>query len=454
MFISKIKKMNKDVPENLPHDTINEDYYNFQMKIPRQGIKKTLQFFIIMLILILSAPRIVNNIKSIIRTTDEASKEFTVLFPALTKTGSIISNFTYNQLQDLGHFISSNLASVAELFYSRKITPEMITQEEHSYPVRIIIDKVGVDSKIYNPTGTSVEDLEKYLTQGVVRYPKSGLLGEKDNLYLFGHSTSIRVVRNQAYKSLNGINKLENGDIIKVQSKDKEYLYKVVSVKMQKNSEAIIEFNTGKQTLTISTCNTLGEKEDRFIVKANFITSYSLTVNNVDESVTETITKSKTTTSTQNITQNSTKTTAGEVTHQKIKVEIPAQISNPYGKVDLKAEILEVGIIDEESNTFVATSTLSVQNKLAVKFLISNVGTKTAEGWTFNAVLPTTPLYIYHSNNQENLKPGESMEYILAFNQPKKSDEATIIINADPTGSFFEPNEDDNIVKKIVTISE
>ena len=43
-----------------------------------------------------------------------------------------------------------------------------------------------------------------------------------------------------------------------------------------------------------------------------------------------------------------------------------------------------------EKGNFIATTTLSVVNKIAVKFVISNLGTKTAEGWSFNMVLPTT----------------------------------------------------------------
>jgi len=441
MITSNTKKeKNGDIPENLPYKNSDENHYNLQFKISKKTVKNILRTTIIIFIIFLAAPRIINNVKSTIKLVETATEKFPIIFPTLTKTSSVLGSFTYNQIKDLNHFLSNNFANMAELLYSKKRNYQEETinspKEKIETPVKIIIEKVGINTKIYNPISSKTEDLEKSLKYGVVRYPKSALLGENDNIYLFGHSTSIKIVRNQTYKSLNGLNKLKKGDIIKIQSKEKEYLYKVTSNVMQKNSEAIVKFNTGEKTLTISTCNTLGEKEDRFIVTASFITSYPLTQKETKKEIKKQIIQKPTTTK---------KTT---------KIEIPNTISNPYGKVDLAAEILEIGIIDKETNNFIATSTLSTKNQLAIKFLISNKGTKTAEGWTFNLVLPTDPFYIYHSSNQENLKPNESIEYMISFDKPMISEEARIVLNADPTSSFFESNEDNNIVKKTFSITE
>ena len=38
-------------------------------------------------------------------------------------------------------------------------------------PVRIVIDKIGVDSIISNPNTTNIATLDEYLKQGAVRYP-------------------------------------------------------------------------------------------------------------------------------------------------------------------------------------------------------------------------------------------------------------------------------------------
>ncbi|HEB62150.1 MAG TPA: sortase [Bacteroidetes bacterium] len=453
---------NGNVPNNLPHDNpINNDSddKNLQIKISKQTLKTTLKILIIVLIITISAPRIINNISSTFQIIEGGAEKFPQTFPSLTMTGSTIGSFVYNQFKDFGNFMTNNLANMAELLYSRKLNPneEVITgsQEtikEKTNPIRIIIEKIGVDSTILNPEKTDTETLNNSLKYGVVRYPKSGILGEKDNIYLFGHSTSIKIVRNQAYKSLNNLNKLEKGDNIKLQSENNEYLYKVTSVTMKKNSEAIVSFNTGKRTLTISTCNTLGAKEDRYIVTADFITSYPIlntTNTNEEEIVAEIIPETPATEVNPVV-----PLTPGEETDITIPIiggnTLPP--SNPYGKPDLDAKITKVGIIDPQTNNFIATSTLTTKDKIAVKFVISNLGTKTAEGWTFNMVLPTNPLYIFHSKTQNNLKPGERIEYAIAFDKPKESDDAIIIVNVDPTRTIFELNENNNIVKKIVKI--
>ncbi len=437
---------NGNVPNNLPHENSSND--NIQLNIPKKRLKTALKVLIIVLILVVSAPRILTNVSSTIEIVGGEAEKFPQVFPSLTLTGTAIGAFTYDQLKGLSGFMSDNLAAMAELLYSRKLNPneEIINgygevNEEKANPIRIIIDKVGIDSIILNPESTDIEVLEGALKYGIVRYPKSGILGEKDNIYLFGHSTSIKVVNNQAYKALNGLNKLEKGDIIKIQSENKEHVYRVTSVTMKKNSDAVVTFNTGKKTLTISTCNTLGAKEDRYIVKADFITSYPLASVTINEEIPTTPVNPVTPT---------TPATPGTETNTVISMGAP---SNPYGKVDLDGKITQVGIIDSETGDFIATTTLSVVNKIAVKFVISNLGTKTAEGWSFNMVLPTTPQYIYHSNSQDNLRPGERIEYAIAFDKPKEGDNAEIILNVDPTRSIYESNEDNNIVKRIIEIT-
>jgi sortase (surface protein transpeptidase) len=96
-------------------------------------------------------------------------------------------------------------------------------------PVRIIINKIGVDATVANPNTTNAATLDDYLLQGAVRYPGSGLLGA-GNVFMFGHSTGIKVVQNQAFKTFNGLRNLIKGDEIKVYSANKVYIYKVTRV--------------------------------------------------------------------------------------------------------------------------------------------------------------------------------------------------------------------------------
>ncbi|MBY0472723.1 hypothetical protein K2Q00_00340 [Patescibacteria group bacterium] len=52
----------------------------------------------------------------------------------------------------------------------------------------------------------------------------------------------------------------------------------------------------------------------------------------------------------------------------------------------------------------------------SAQFTVQNVGTNVAPyGWTFNAALPTSPVYTYPSNPQQALNPGDKIVYTLSF---------------------------------------
>jgi len=146
----------------------------------------------------------------------------------------------------------------------------------NSAPARIIIDRIGVNAPVNNPESRNIEVLNESLLTGVVHYPGSGDLEDTSNLFLFGHSSGLRVVHNQLFKVFNGLKELKKNDIIKVQSESKEYLYRVKSVTLTTADQAFVELSNRKKTLTLSTCNTFGAKEERYVVQADFVGSYDL----------------------------------------------------------------------------------------------------------------------------------------------------------------------------------
>jgi len=143
-------------------------------------------------------------------------------------------------------------------------------------PLSIKIPTIGVDAQIYNPATTSTEVLDNYLLKGAVRYPGSGLLGGNGNIFIFGHSTGFKFVNNQAFKTFNGLQNLKKDDLISVFSDKYEYVYKVVSVKMVGADKILVEFNTESNMLTLSTCNNFGEKSDRYVVEADYLSKRKL----------------------------------------------------------------------------------------------------------------------------------------------------------------------------------
>ncbi len=144
-------------------------------------------------------------------------------------------------------------------------------------PVSIVIPEIGVNAQIYNPSTTSVEVLDSFLLKGAVRYPGSGLLGGSGNIFLFGHSTGFKIVNNQAFKTFSGLKNLKKDDLIHVFSDKYEYVYRVTSVTMVSADKALVEFNTKNEMLTISTCNTFGEKSDRYVVESIYVAKKLLT---------------------------------------------------------------------------------------------------------------------------------------------------------------------------------
>lgn len=136
-------------------------------------------------------------------------------------------------------------------------------------PDKIIIPEIGVNSIIEKPNTVDVAVLDEFLKKGAVHYPGSGSV-ENGNMFIFGHSTNWQIVQNQAYKTFNDLDKLAKGDEIQIVADGKTYIYKVNTVELVDESAALVQFDNSKRTLTISTCNTFGKKQERWVVNADF----------------------------------------------------------------------------------------------------------------------------------------------------------------------------------------
>ncbi|MBY0472720.1 sortase [Patescibacteria group bacterium] len=146
-------------------------------------------------------------------------------------------------------------------------------------PVRVVAKDVGLDATIANPVSTDVEVLDQALLKGSVRYPTSAQLGVDGTVLLFGHSSYLPVVHNQAYKAFDDIQKLKTGQIIHVYSSDIDYQYSVVGVKVADANQDSIELTPQGKHLTLVTCDSFSTKSNRFIVTADFVGAYSIVSN-------------------------------------------------------------------------------------------------------------------------------------------------------------------------------
>jgi len=140
---------------------------------------------------------------------------------------------------------------------------------------KIIINRIGVDAPIVFPANDDLELLNAALETGVVHYPGSSLPGTRGNVFLFGHSTGLPAVRNQAFAVFNRLKELVAGDTIRIQYGGREYWYRVGSIAIRNAEEALVTLDTGSgRLLTLSTCRIFGGRDERYVVDAEFVKSY------------------------------------------------------------------------------------------------------------------------------------------------------------------------------------
>lgn len=153
-------------------------------------------------------------------------------------------------------------------------TPIEVTQTvtdrtgEYTEPVRIVSSRVGIDVKVLNPESRDNKVLDDALLYGAVRYPGSGDLESMQNIFIFGHSSFLPVVHNQNFKAFNGVKLLEKGDTIVLYSNKHSYTYVVESVVHTSAQLAYINLSAREHKLILSTCDSFGEKEERYIATA------------------------------------------------------------------------------------------------------------------------------------------------------------------------------------------
>jgi LPXTG-site transpeptidase (sortase) family protein len=153
----------------------------------------------------------------------------------------------------------------------------LFARGEGEAPLGIEIPSVGVKANVTNPTTTDIPTLDTALLKGAVRYPSSARMGEEGNVLIFGHSSYLPVVHNQSFKAFNEISKLETGAPIMIYSNGRRYTYAVESVRAADVENDAISLTTEGALLTLVTCNSFGDKSDRFIVTASLVSVVTAT---------------------------------------------------------------------------------------------------------------------------------------------------------------------------------
>ena len=152
----------------------------------------------------------------------------------------------------------------------------VLAATEPELPTKIEIPAIGLMQNVSNPTSTNVQLLDNALLTGPVRYPTSSKLGVSGNVIIFGHSSYLPIVHNQAFKAFDGIQKLKKGDRIEVTGDSHVFIYAVDTVEKENTAEDAIPLNVDGSTLTLATCDSFGEKTDRFVVTATLVETDAL----------------------------------------------------------------------------------------------------------------------------------------------------------------------------------
>lgn len=201
---------------------------------------------------------------------------FVLSFSLLSVLGFIPTEFeeTTNE-NTLGAKISNTTMEQLGLADTPSTTAPIVNTEAGEAPYRIVSSAINLDATVERPGSKSYSALDTALSKGPVYYPGSGLAGN-GNMFIFGHSTGYKIVNNKAYQVFNNIKNLKAGDEVKVYGQDKVYVYKVRDVKLVNATQELVSFSDNANMLTLSTCNSFGQKSDRYVAEADFVESHSI----------------------------------------------------------------------------------------------------------------------------------------------------------------------------------
>jgi len=123
------------------------------------------------------------------------------------------------------------------------------------------------------------------------------------------------------------------------------------------------------------------------------------------------------------------------------------------GLPDFTVSIGAVGYLASAStDSFIASSTVPAGNRPAVKFTIKNIGTNVAGQWRFSASIPTQSSFIYQSQPQQSLNPGDSIDYVLGFDQANRGSGQMISVTANFDHAVTESSTNNNSAAAYLTI--
>jgi hypothetical protein len=137
-----------------------------------------------------------------------------------------------------------------------------------------------------------------------------------------------------------------------------------------------------------------------------------------------------------------------KVVEQK-QVMVPVKKSDDAGIPDLKPVITQIGVLVDGS--LVEKTIFKPGDTVVVRFDVTNHGTKVAKAWTFAAVLPSSPVFTYTSDPQEDLYAGATAHLTMTFDK-LASGTGIVSISVDAAQAIKESSEANNGVSRQIVV--
>ena len=133
--------------------------------------------------------------------------------------------------------------------------------------------------------------------------------------------------------------------------------------------------------------------------------------------------------------------------------------ANLYGEPNLTARITAVGYVDSRGNNFKEDDTIDENDRLAVRFTVTNTGTNKADsGWKVEVTLPTKEdrSFEFTSRSQPSLNPGDRIDFIAYVDRgdAREGSDQEIRVEADVKDDVDESNERDNTDTEEITVRD
>jgi hypothetical protein len=123
-----------------------------------------------------------------------------------------------------------------------------------------------------------------------------------------------------------------------------------------------------------------------------------------------------------------------------------------YGLPDLTVTVVDIGYIDS-NDTFISTSSMPIDSKLAAKFLVTNAGTNVTGPWDIKVTAATSfdsSFYKYATMSSLDSKQSTIVTMTLDIGHPRRGTN-DLSVSVDPDNKIGESNESNNAASHSVT---